>query len=356
MDPEPAAQVYEVFVQRGSRRLKVREPFASREAARAYVRQQWATRSLGYWCEEDERGELPGELMILAGNESYWIRSVRRRPVCQVPQPTSGDSAARDVPSPGRRTGLSFEEWVNYAFDHPVPQKDSEAWYWQLETDDWSPYEDPRTTVCYLTQLFDAAPRMLQPFSDAQIAQGLMFLINNSLSDHMFPLMDPSVPWPERRGCIRSMYVVFEQVFAPRCSPLLLHVLTEHEPTINPLNGVCYMWWDVCPLRGNPGPSASEHLVLDTEEVVDKGPTVDPFAAELEDEILEVLRQTLGLDSIACQEGALHGLGHRAYRHPERIRAIVDEFLSRRYPGWPEGALDEALRGYALAAGQGRVQ
>jgi hypothetical protein len=168
--------------------------------------------------------------------------------------------------------------------------------------------------------------------------------------------MDPSVPWPARQLCIRSMFCVFEQVFARRCSARLQHTLTEPDPTINPLNGVCYMWWDVCPLQGNAGPSASEDFVLETEEVIDEGPAVDPFAADLEDEILEVLRQSLGLDSVACQEGALHGLGHRAYRHPVRVATIVDEFLSRRYPDWPEGALDEALRGYALAARRGYVQ
>ena len=330
----------------------MRERFSSLEAARAYIREQWASRSLGPWWEAEKPSESTGEVMILAGDESYWIRPVWQPPVYLAAQPRSGDSAALDVPSPGRRgpTRLAFDEWVSYTFDHPVPVETSEAWYRQPRTSDWSPYQDPPATVRYLTQLFEDARRVLQHFSDAQIAQGLMFVINNSLSDHMFPLMDPGVAWAARRDCIRSMYSVFVQVFAPRCSPRLLHVLTEHDPTINPLNGVCYMWWDVCPLRGEPAPSASEDFVLDTEEVVDEGPAVDPFAGELENEILELQRRTLGLESIACQEGALHGLGHRAYRHADQVGAIIDEFLGRRYPARPDGALDEMLRGYALAA------
>ena len=354
MEPEPDQPAYEVSLHRGRRSLKVRERFSSLEAARAYIREQWASRSLGLWWEAEEPAGSTGEVMILAGEESYWIRRVRQRPEYEAAQLRS----ALDAPSAGARrlTRISFDRWVSYAFDHPVPRATAEAWSGQLGTYTWCPYDDPSATVAYLTRLFDDAAGVLEHFSDAQIAQGLMFLINNSLSDHMFPLMDPGVPWPARRRCICAMYAVFEQVLAPRCSPRLLHVLTEADPSINPLNGVCYMWWDVCPLRGNPGPSPSEDFVLDTEQVVDDGPTVDPFAEELENEILEVQRRTLGLESIACMEGALHGLGHRAYRHPDQVGAIIDEFLSRRYPGWPEGALDEMLRGYALAARQGHVQ
>jgi hypothetical protein len=357
MDAARDVPAYEVFVYRGPRRLKVRERFPSLAAARAYVREQWAARSLGFWWEADKPSQLTGGLMILAGDESYHILPAAHLHLCRAPRPRSGQAAASDAASPGRRlTGICFREWVSYAFDHPVPEDTSDAWYWQADRDHWREAEDPATTVGYLTRLFEEAPRVLQRFTDAQIAQGLYFLINNSLSEHMYPLMDPTVAWPARRRCIRSMYRVFERVFAPRCSPRLSHVLTEHDSTINPLNNVCYMWWDVCPLQGHAGPSEREDFMLETEELVDAGPPVDPFAAELEDEILDVLRRTLELEAIACQEGALHGLGHRAYRHPEPITTIIEEFLRRHYPVWPDEPLGESLRGYALAARQGRVQ
>ena len=116
------------------------------------------------------------------------------------------------------------------------------------------------------------------------------------------------------------------------------------------------MWWDVCPLQGNAGPTPSEDFILETEELIDAGPRVDPFAADLEDEILHVLRETLQLESVACQEAALHGLGHRVYKLSNRVESIVDAYLKRQFPTWPEGELEEHLKGYALAAKRGRVQ
>jgi hypothetical protein len=67
------------------------------------------------------------------------------------------------------------------------------------------------------------------------------------------------------------MYVVFERLFDPKCSPNL-HTPTEADPSSNPLNGVCFMWWDVCPLRGHSGPSQEEDFILPTEELDDPGP------------------------------------------------------------------------------------
>jgi len=255
-----------------------------------------------------------------------------------------------------QRARRGFEAWVGYAFDRRVPEDPGEAWYWEFDSDRWDESAEPHTTVNYLTRLFEDPSRLLQAFSDAQVAQGLGFLINNSHSNHMFALMNPDVAWPERRRCIRAMYLVFERVFAPKCSPRLSHVLTARDPSINPLNGVCYMWWDVCPLQGNAGPTASEDFILETEELIDAGPRVDPFAADLEDEILHVLRETLQLESVACQEAALHGLGHRVYKLSNRVESIVDAYLKRQFPTWPEGELEEHLRGYALAAKRGRVQ
>jgi hypothetical protein len=36
---------------------------------------------------------------------------------------------------------------------------------------------------------------------------------------------------------------------------------------------------------------------------------------------------TLGLESLACQESALHGLGHWQRDHDPRVNAIIDGFL-----------------------------
>jgi hypothetical protein len=47
----------------------------------------------------------------------------------------------------------------------------------------------------------------------------------------------------------------------------------------------------------------------------------DPIAPAVD---LDAMRRTLVVHSIACQEAALHGLGHMQRRHPARVGEIID--------------------------------
>jgi hypothetical protein len=177
-----------------------------------------------------------------------------------------------------------------------------------------------------MTGAFENAAQVFQPFSDAQLNQGLWFLASNACSSHMFALMNESLPWSARRRCILSIHQLYEQCFAPRCSPHLSHL---DEPGANPLNMVCYMWWDIIPLYGQPR---------------------EPAHRELDEAILHVMDSTLQLDSIACRESALHGLGHWQHAYPERVGGIIDRFSMSR----PD--LPEKLRTYMGNAYVGHVQ
>ena len=217
---------------------------------------------------------------------------------------------------------LSFEEWVVFVFDHPVEDQKL-AWHWDLDADWWA--APAAVTVQYLTQAFENATQVFQPFSDAQLNQGLWYIVDNACSDHMFALMDLSVPWQARRRCIHSIHQLYEQTFARRCTPHLSHI---DEPGAGPLNLVCYMWWDLIPLYGDPN---------------------DPAHKDIDQAILEVMDSTLQLDSIACQESALHGLGHWQRQYPQQVTEIIDRFLNRH------NALPGALRSYAMNAYRGCV-
>jgi hypothetical protein len=166
---------------------------------------------------------------------------------------------------------------------------------------------------------------VLGPYSNAQLKQGLWFLADNSCSNHMFSLMNESVPWPARRRCIYSIHQLYEQCFAPRCSPELSHV---PGPVENPLNVICYMWWDIIPIYGKPH---------------------DPARKEFDEAILQVMNSTLQLDSLACQESALHGLGHWQRHYPERVGEIIDKF-SMSHTDLPKD-----LQEYLMAAYVGYV-
>ena len=242
-------------------------------------------------------------------------------------------------------TDFSFTEWVTYVFDHPasdsgIPKwaRSSEAlidrpWYLESDSERWNPSRQPEVTVAYLTNLFENAPRILTPFSDAQINQGFNFLVSNLSSTHMLALFNPAVPWSERKHCISSQYTLFEQFFAPRCFSHLSHLDTSEtaQSRVSPLNGMCYMWWDMLHYYGN---------------------SEDPDCAEVGVACLEVMRMILELDSDACRESALHGLSHWQYAYPQHVQAIqasIDEFPDR-HPG-----LRPELKAYARTARKGLV-
>ena len=176
-----------------------------------------------------------------------------------------------------------------------------------------------------MTQAFENAAVVFQPYSDAQLNQGLWFIVSNACSNHMFALLDESLPWSRRQRCISSIQQLYEQCFAPRCSPHLSHV---DESGANPLNMVCYMWWDIMPIYGKPE---------------------DPTRSEMDATILGVMESALQLDSIPCRESALHGLGHWQPQYPERVGEIIDKFSMTR------PALPEKLRAYMINAYTGYV-
>ncbi len=218
---------------------------------------------------------------------------------------------------------LTFDLWLTYVFDHPVNDV-KQAWYWDMDRDWWE--EDAADTIRFLTQAFENAAVVLQPYSDAQLNQGLWFLVDNSCSDHMFALLDDSVSWPARQRCIYSIYQLFEQCFAKRCTPHLSHF---DESGAGPLNAVCYMWWDIIPIYGKPH---------------------DPTRKEMDHDILQVLESTLQLDSLACRESALHGLGHWQHYYPERVGEIIDKFsmMYRELPEKLHAYMLNAYTGYVL--------
>ena len=219
-------------------------------------------------------------------------------------------------------TNLTFEGWLAYVFDHPV-ETHRQEWYWDTDRDWWE--EDTPEAVQFMTQAFENAAAVFEPYSDAQLNQGLWFLASNACSNHMFALMNESIPWPARARCVASMHRLYEQCFARRCSPHLSHL---DEPGRNPLNSACYMWWDILPIIGQPD---------------------DPARASLDQAILQVMESTLQLDSIACRESALHGLGHWQMYYPARVGQIIDRF-SMKHPRLPE-----KLEAYMKAAYTGHV-
>jgi hypothetical protein len=221
-----------------------------------------------------------------------------------------------------RLTDLSYEDWIEHVFSHEV-RKYQAAWYFDHDAPWW---DGPAAVIVnYLTRLFEDPEPALAYFADSQIAQGLYYLVDTGAGGDARVITQSVVPLAERLRCLRSIGTLFDRIFAKRCTPTLSHL---DEPGAGPLNGVCYMWWDIFPIGGAAG---------------------DPEAKTIDEAILSVMETSLALACPACQESALHGLGHWQSRYPERVATAIDDFLSRQEDLQPE------LVAYARAAHTGCV-
>ncbi len=220
----------------------------------------------------------------------------------------------------------TFDEWLGWLFDHPVRDP---RWYEDDFAPHWTHREDAEalgTAAEYLCTLFHSSARLLGRYTPAQIDQGMWFLISPGFSSQLFALTDHTVSFSLRRRGILAIECLFTDLYASACTAFFGHLDDGPEPP-SPLNSSCYMWWDMAPLcrQGEDG-GRTDALIL------------------------RVQSKILRLQSVACVESALHGLGHMAQYYPQRVRAIVDAFLRAR------SDLPQCLVDYAGAARAGGVE
>ena len=211
----------------------------------------------------------------------------------------------------------TFEDFVNHLFDH-----DPTVWMWHFQADSpsWECAEE--LTIDFISRLFTDQTKILERFSDAQLNQGFWYL----LTDISWGLHSDAVPEQKQIECLRSFVPLFSNVFNLRCTPHLDHLdgaVSGH------LNTVCYMWWDVLPIHGEPQ--------MQTCRLRDAT-------------ALAVMEEITKLESICCQESALHGLGHWHAAYPKEVEAIIARYISRNQQAPAE------LLSYAKAAMKGDVQ
>ena len=196
----------------------------------------------------------------------------------------------------------TFDEWLKWVFDHPVAEKTSDEWWWHVpDGDEGGVWLDrpPEQALAFVTKLFENPLPSLSSYSDEQINQGINFIVYRACSTHFEGLVDHRIDLRLRRRCIHSLENLSREVFAPRCSDEVIH-------GTKPLDNMCYMLWDL--------------IVLDAEtaECVR-----DP---EIDKEILDTLVRILAMPSIACQQSALHGLGHLV-RHAALGPTVIQQYL-----------------------------
>jgi hypothetical protein len=235
---------------------------------------------------------------------------------------------------------FGFETWIKWVFDHPVTERE---WWWDaadfevggrwLDRPAWR-------VIRFMTRLFEDPVPCVAPYSDEQIDQGLWFIFHDANSRHICSLSDGRVSYALRLRCLRSIVALHERLLVPRCAEVL-NQSREREPGATPLNSICYMLWDFV-YKGtleDPGE-------WDLRKAIWRNRSSNPkFVAHM----LEALQRVLAIPHKACQEAAVHGLGHVQGGHPGEASVIIDEYLSSN------PSIDPRLREYALCARAGKI-
>ncbi len=185
-----------------------------------------------------------------------------------------------------------------------------------------------------ITKTFENAGQDLLKFPVELAALGLKYITGEG-SGLLYCIYDDDISLQYRLSAIRNMIPLYRDFFAQRCDN------TMSDDTQNPLNGYCYMLWDAgC-------------LYLGGFKEKDKD------AKEMVDAVLYVLTEALKIPHLACQESALHGLGHslldceeleRRFQKPysKYITDAIDDFLT-------DQSHDEKMRKYAFHARKNQI-
>jgi hypothetical protein len=224
---------------------------------------------------------------------------------------------------------LDYEAWVRWVFAHPAMSANEPPWYSEANDDvGWSEEDNPRLTLEYMTRLFEQSRDLVGRYTAEQIGQGLWFLCDPSNSSHLFPLRDTKLEAAARHRAISAIHTLYSDVFSTICQRKLVHLEVGTELT-GRANTLCYMLWEVAPL----------------------GPHHDASSNSMEDDLLclEVMKRILDIPHLACQESALHGLGHWATAYPEQVQGLINGFLATQAAQVPE------LAAYARRAQSGNV-
>jgi hypothetical protein len=210
----------------------------------------------------------------------------------------------------------TFEEMVDFVFNHYPEDEVDDKWYWKELDGDVQ--IAPSQAVGFITRLCNTSGELVDQFTMRQIAEGIMFIFGaRAQFEFLEQLWNPQVPWPDRLACIRSIPNLYAQVF-------------ERDP--DGTGGCAFMLWDSIAYGYCCG---------------NRNPTTSAEDARVQDAMFAALVSMLRSDHSETLRGAIHGLGHLEHRDGHRV---IRELLSSTRD------LDAAVRVYAGQVLEGRFQ
>lgn len=276
-----------------------------------------------------------------------------------------------------------FQQQLQFVFNRPAVEP---PWYWRPSPEAENPFgeEDAMAAFLFYEQLCQQPGHYLTAYTDDQVGQGLTYLFDASVCDLGDRFKTAAVPAERKAAALRALSVLFKEVMAPRCAPLLS---AHAQEKLSPLHYICYMFWDVTSLANflkyenqdelllyamnNMSdafaafmPKEAQQLLkmhfenkavktLNADDVVrqKKGEyaSMDAETRYYYRAIASVMESCLYLDNPACIESGLHGLGHLATFQSDIAVPIVDRFLKKAKNQ------DKRLLDYAKSARTGMI-
>ncbi len=213
-----------------------------------------------------------------------------------------------------------YEEWLNFCFlrfDGATTGDD----LWNLYGDDDLVFTDAEILDLYAATL-ENCEHDLGQMPDVMLGYGLSIMFEGHFANYVYQLCGNGVDRSKQIATLRSIEKLFRRVIEPRNLPLYVG---ESETSKCRLGWAVFDFWD--------------NSVLNT--FTDKA----RIGA-----IIDVMEGQLKLNSDACIQSGLHGLGHQRWSASQRIESIIDRFLADR------ADVNPRLRTYALDCRTGCIQ
>jgi hypothetical protein len=214
---------------------------------------------------------------------------------------------------------MTNEDWLMAILTRPATADD-----YYLSPDEDPPHATEAEMAERLGWLLAAPGERMAEYDDLSVAAGLYWIFDSAETLMIRGIGHHDVPQASRLAIVTGLERVYAEVINARCPERLGHLSEDG----GPLAAFAYMAFDL--------------LYLDR-------PADPREAAELDCALIEVLGRILALPHAACQEGALHGLGHWHDAAPGRAEGLIDAYLAAGAPARPE------LIAYARAARSGCV-
>ncbi len=190
---------------------------------------------------------------------------------------------------------FNLSDLSTYLFQREVSDK-----HWAFSMEYEPSYVEDGHLGSLILDLFKNMPAVCEGYSDAQIAQGLNYIINPSLSDLAF-FFGGDVEYEITEKFLDSTLLVFKTVFAARLAP-------DNDEYDHDLSYVCKVWWDVLPYVCDMKPDIQRKILK---------------------KVLGILEQIIAMDSMVCRESALRGLESLSPYMAQECDRIIAEHASR---------------------------